>query len=272
MARGFTLIELLVVIAVIAMLAAMILPALAAAKEKARQIGCLSNQKQWGVAIMMYADDNSQYYPFPRELAYVATPDHNPVWMEMYADEMHNQQVGTTIGRSAWFNALPAYVASRPLWQYGADSDSITGFNSARSIFKCPTADATPRNPATDPDPAIGPTFNYGMNARINYPLPPETPYNVSKALHPAAFVVFSEERVHSSEVPFYGTNPSDLSSSYNFTTRFSGRHNSGGNLVFGDGHAAYFKYSYVCVLRNGQPADPGQPDINWAASGQQIP
>ena len=36
--------------------------------------------------------------------------------------------------------------------------------------------------------------------------------------------------------------------------------------------HAAYFKYSHVCVARNGQAADPGRPDINWASSGQQIP
>jgi len=62
------------------------------------------------------------------------------------------------------------------------------------------------------------------------------------------------------------------VSSSYSFTTRFSGRHNAGGNIVFGDGHAAYFRYSYVCTPRNGQPADPGRADIQWASSGQQIP
>jgi prepilin-type processing-associated H-X9-DG protein len=110
------------------------------------------------------------------------------------------------------------------------------------------------------------------MNARINYPLAPETPFKISQAVNSSAFVAFSEERVHASEVPYYGSNPDDLSSSYNFTTRFSGRHQAGGNIVFGDGHAAYFKYSYVCALRNGQAADPGEPDINWAAGGRQIP
>jgi prepilin-type N-terminal cleavage/methylation domain-containing protein/prepilin-type processing-associated H-X9-DG protein len=73
--RGFTLIELLVVIAIIAILAAILFPVFAKAREKARQSSCLNNQRQIAVAILMWAQDHDE------EL-----PDHSSVWPEINVD------------------------------------------------------------------------------------------------------------------------------------------------------------------------------------------
>ena len=62
--KGFTLLELLIVVAIIAILASLLLPALSSVKARGQMAGCMSNERQMGIALHMYLEESGQRYPF----------------------------------------------------------------------------------------------------------------------------------------------------------------------------------------------------------------
>jgi prepilin-type N-terminal cleavage/methylation domain-containing protein/prepilin-type processing-associated H-X9-DG protein len=261
--RGFTLIELLVVIAIIAILAAMLLPALGKAKERANWIACGSNLRQWGLALDMYLDDNNQTFP---DFSIANTTPGAPGGYDQ--DNIHWTDLAAFhaggYGNSAWFNALPPYVSQNALWQYAPNP---TNFVNGRSIFNC--ADA--RFLAADNvDPLNRVAFSYGINFKgTNGLVPASSPFKATIVSHPSAFVVFSDVRANSGEKPFYGANPlNDLGAPRGSLNHLSSRHAASANLTFLDGHAAYFKYSYMCYQKGTKIGDPGNSDIHWSYDG----
>ena len=98
--RVFTLIELLVVIAIIAILASLLLPALAKAREKARTAGCISNNRQIGLAYVMYLNDFDDWYPAAGYAPDPAAPNTKRYWYE----QMSNYVVPGDGGALKWKN------------------------------------------------------------------------------------------------------------------------------------------------------------------------
>lgn len=110
---GFTLVELLVVVAIIALLAAMLFPVFAAAREKGRSARCLANLRQLGAAVEMYTADWDEKYPWGKDPADAFCPE---IWMDYPLWQ-------ALIPTMPWLmDVLDPYARSREVWHCPSDS------------------------------------------------------------------------------------------------------------------------------------------------------
>ena len=231
-ARFFTLVELLVVIAIIAILAALLLPSLNSARDKAKSIKCTGNLKQLTSAFLMYAGDNGDMLPLLNS--------GNGAGADAVYEHYTNKLV------------YGGYVTS-PKW-----SSEINGVPGG-GVWECPSSGVTSPAPTT-----IHTAAGYGVNGRhlLTYPSSYPASWNnygsakLSRIKRPSGIIIEADSELWGSGAPQIGTDGRKKQvrtilcdcTGRNWDTGANAylippRHSKGGNCGFVDGHVEWLRF-----------------------------
>jgi prepilin-type N-terminal cleavage/methylation domain-containing protein/prepilin-type processing-associated H-X9-DG protein len=220
MREGFTLIELLVVIAIVAILAALLFPVFSQARERARMSSCLSNQRQLGMALMMYVHDYDETFPYIR---------------------FHGNSAQKGTRTYVWKNAIAPYLKSVDVLACPANPTS-------RTVPGTPTPDTLWTNPPPggnaegwEFEPSQRMPAGYGMNSCATPWQPSDwkgvsPPLREAQVAHPSQTILIAENR----------SSAADVHPHWMWTyCRSVFAHAAGqvGNFIFCDGHAKSSKW-----------------------------
>jgi len=256
--RGFTLIELLVVIAIIAILAAMLLPALAKAKQRAVAVQCLSNNRQLGLALQMYVGDSNDYLPPNR-------PSGSGSWCDGILDWTPNNTDNTNILNLTQSLLGPYIGHSVGIFKCPGDvNNCVEGRSSMPRVRSCSMngfVDSTSYAVTTAP-------FDY--SAYRSYVKLSDVS---SHPPGPVNLFVFLDEHGDTIDDAWFITDPTKANYIYNVPASY---HSRATGFTFADGHAEIHKWLVAAtdqpvtkVYRPGEWLyEPnGSADVQWLQS-----
>jgi len=202
--RAFTLIELLVVIAIISILAAILFPVFARARENARRASCMSNMKQLGLGMLMYAQDYDEKLPFLG-----ASSSHQPDPI-VPGDTKFNYNSTSDFYYTGWVAEIYPYVKSTQVYLCPSNPKNMYGVSYGLPKDAATTAGSKVDYFGTTKGPTLA-SFN-----------------------QPAKSLLIGEKQGNG------GGNQYVL---YNGYYEFAMSHFDGGNIAFADGHAKWLKF-----------------------------